>query len=250
MELEVQFALGFGIVGAIISIMALFQTQYSRKSDHQARLIDRAASRLETFESISGSQDMVTIERYKEKHKKERGGYYKHVRVHNPEEIEVARCKLAKFWKITIQLYSEKALPAEFFERGNWLRWGDRYRQLVEPLDIARYYRDKFFEANGEVEYEKAKNRPSQHRFLEDRWESVKREEESVLDSMTKYVEMEQRLRAEAIQRAEEEKRVDDEEKKTSGEEKLMGEEMKQMPEEEKHVNQEERMKLATIDNV
>lgn len=213
MELEVELALAFGVVGAVLSAIALFQTQYSRSGDHKAQLIDRAASRLEAFENISGSQDMVLIERYKAEHKDDPGGYYAHFRKHNPYDIEVARSRLARFWKITIQLYRDKALPVEFFERGNWLRWGDRYRQLVEPLDVARYYRDKFFEDNKGVEYDEAKNRPSQHRFLEDRWKNVKQEKEAVIDSMKYCVEQEQALREEENRMHEEEKQVHEEEK-------------------------------------
>lgn len=122
------------------------------------------------------------------------GKYYTHFRQNCPRDIEVARSRLAKFWKVTIHLYEQGALPERVFTRGQWLRWGDRYRQLVEPLDVARYYRDGFFVDN-QVEYDKAYNRPKQHRFLQKKWEDVKRPEEEMFDGMKWCVEVEQNLR-------------------------------------------------------
>ena len=208
MDSDVAVALWFGIAGVVISTVALFQTrkantlselallqtEQAKTEDNEARLIDRAASRLEAFESISGSADMALIQKYKTDCSKESDGYYGHFREHNPLEIEVARSRLAKFWKVTIQLYEQKALPGNFFDRGQWLRWGDRYRQLVEPLDVARYYRDGFFEDNG-VEYHKADNRPKQHKFLQSQWEGVMRPDERMEDGMEWCVGIEQGIR-------------------------------------------------------
>ena len=208
MDADVAVALVFGVAGVVISAvallqtrkaneiskLALLQTEQAKTADHAARLIDRAASRLEAFEGISGSEDMALTQEYKTKHSREPGKYYEHFRLNCPNKIEVARSKLAKFWKVTIQLYEQKALPDNFFERGQWLRWGDRYRQLVEPLDVARYYRDGFFEDNG-VEYDKAGNRPKQHRFLQTKWDDVKRPEEVVIDGMVWCVKIEKEIR-------------------------------------------------------
>lgn len=111
MDADVAVALAFGIAGVVISAVALLQTrranqlsahallqtQQAKTADHEARLIDRAASRLEAFESISGSEDMALIERYRAEHSGEFGGYYAHFRQHSPLIVEVARSKLAKF---------------------------------------------------------------------------------------------------------------------------------------------------------
>ena len=194
MDADVGVALAFGILGVVLSAISLLQTQLAKTADHTARRIDRAASRLEAFENISGSEDMARIQEYKTQHSGDSGQYYAHFRRECPREIEVARSRLAKFWKLTIQLYEEKALPDNFFDRtGQWLRWGDRYRQLVEPLDVARYYRDGFFEDN-QKEYNEAKNRPKQHRFLEEKWKAVKRPDEKVIDGMDWCVKIEQEL--------------------------------------------------------
>lgn len=209
MDADVAVALGFGIAGVAISVVALRQTlkankiselallhtQQAKIADHTARLIDRAATRLEAFEGISGSEAMALIQEYKAEHDGKFGKYYLHFRRHCPHHIEVARSRLAKFWKVTIQLWEQKALPDGFFARGQWLRWGDRYRQLVEPLDVARYYRDGFFEEN-QVEYDEARNRPKQHRFLQQEWENVKRDDEEVKDGMLWCVEIEKNQRA------------------------------------------------------
>ena len=195
MDADVAVALAFGILGMIFSAISLLQTQHAKTADHKDRRIDRAASRLEAFESISGSEDMVRIQKYKDEHKNDPDGYYWHFRQERPPEIEVARSRLAKFWKLTIQMYKEKALPDDFFNRkGEWLRWGDRYRQLVEPLDVARYYLDGFFEDN-QKEYNMATNRPKQHRFLQEKWKLSMRPNERVIDGMDWCVEIEKKLR-------------------------------------------------------
>ena len=198
MDADVAVALGLGIVGVMISVVALLETRRANKADYEARKIDRAASRLEAFEGIHGSEDMALIQEYKTKHGER--GYYEHFRRnfgHDKDiaRIEVARSRLAKFWKSTIHLYEQQALPDNFLERGDWLRWGDRYRQLVEPLDVARYYREGFFDEN-QKEYDQVKNRPRQYRFLLEKWEQKKDPDEEVKMLMTRFVEIEKTLRA------------------------------------------------------
>lgn len=198
MDTDVALALSFGVLGVVLSAVSLLQSQRAQTADHTARRIDRAALRLEAFEGISGSEDMALIQRYKTEHSGTVGGYYAHFRRDGRPDVEVARSKLAKFWKVTIQLYEQKALTDTFFDRrGPWLRWGDRYRQLVEPLDVARYYREGFFEEN-QAEYDKASNRPRQHRFLQEEWERCKRPHEETADAMVWCVEIEKNLRAQA----------------------------------------------------
>ena len=158
MDPDVAVSLAIGIVGVVLSAFALFQTQRAKAAGYRARLIDRAASRLEAFEGVSGSEDMARIPEYKMKQIREPGRYHAHFRQNSPLDIEVARSRLAKFRKVTIHLYEKKAALSDgVLDRGQWLRWGDRYRQLVELLDVARYYRDGFF-AENHVEYHEADN--------------------------------------------------------------------------------------------
>ena len=51
---------------------------------------------------------------------------------------------MAKFWNGAIHPHEHRELPADVFERGYWLWWGDRYRPLVKPFDVARYNQDDF----------------------------------------------------------------------------------------------------------
>ena len=113
---------------------------------------------------------MALIQEYKAEHDGKFGGYYGHFRRNCPHGIEVARSRLAKFWTVTIQLYKKIGATGQLFRQMSMAaRWGDRYRQLVEPLDVARYYRDGFF-ADNQVEYDGAGNRPKQHGFLQRNW--------------------------------------------------------------------------------
>ena len=111
---DVAVFLVIGIVGVVLSAFALFQTQRAKAADHRARLIDRANSRLEAFEGVSGSEDMARIQEYKMNRIREPGHYYAHFRQNSPLDIEVARSRLAKFWKVTVHLYEQKAVPDGF----------------------------------------------------------------------------------------------------------------------------------------
>ena len=45
------------------------------------------------------------------------------------------------FWDITIGMYSAGELPQKFLERGVWLTRAKSYMEVVEPVEIANYYR-------------------------------------------------------------------------------------------------------------
>lgn len=64
--------------------------------------------------------------------------------------------------------------PASSFfpRRGPWLQRGNGYRTLVEPLDIAVYYRRRLWQGHpaGERHYLESDNRPAVYDFLEKIW--------------------------------------------------------------------------------
>lgn len=60
-------------------------------------------------------------------------------------QVDMARRYLNSFWKEVRKLYRAGKLTADggdfFSPRKRWLRQGNEYRALVEPLDIANWYK-------------------------------------------------------------------------------------------------------------
>ncbi|GAB4855715.1 Lipase-like pad4 [Ancistrocladus abbreviatus] len=58
-------------------------------------------------------------------------------------EAYVNRCRimLAVFWQKIIRMIDNNELPYDFNKRGKWVNSSHSYQLLVEPLDIADYYR-------------------------------------------------------------------------------------------------------------
>ena len=80
---------------------------------------------------------------------------------------------LRDFWAETLIMYKAGQLPLDFFSRhGPWLQRGNGYRTLVEPLDIAVYYRRRLWQGHpaGEKHYLESDNRPAIYEFLEKIW--------------------------------------------------------------------------------
>ena len=80
-----------------------------------------------------------------------------------------AICRVLRvFWDITIGMYSAGELPQRFLERGVWLTRARLYMELVEPVEIANYYRCKNWEkwAMGRRHYIEGK-RPKRFEFIE-----------------------------------------------------------------------------------
>ncbi|XP_077231778.1 lipase-like PAD4 isoform X2 [Tasmannia lanceolata] len=55
--------------------------------------------------------------------------------------VNMNRIKLAKFWDIVIDMIQSNQLPHDFHKRAKWVNASQFYKLLVEPLDIAEYYR-------------------------------------------------------------------------------------------------------------
>ncbi|KAJ6868839.1 hypothetical protein NC651_033820 [Populus alba x Populus x berolinensis] len=71
-------------------------------------------------------------------------GYYDAFKSSEEEEdfhANVARLELAGIWDVIIEMLKRYELPDEFEGLEEWIGLGTRYRRLVEPLDIANYYR-------------------------------------------------------------------------------------------------------------
>jgi hypothetical protein len=87
---------------------------------------------------------MAELEWYKECREKENGiTYYDSFKKLDRKDIDanIRRVKLAEFWDEIISMWEENELPSDFQSQNKWINAGTAYRRLVEPLDIAYYYR-------------------------------------------------------------------------------------------------------------
>jgi hypothetical protein len=88
---------------------------------------------------------MAELEWYKERCEKEDGiAYYDSFKYQDKKDIPVDRhrLKLEGFWDEIIDLWERHELPGNFESQNKWINAGNAYRKLVEPLDIAHYYRN------------------------------------------------------------------------------------------------------------
>lgn len=56
-------------------------------------------------------------------------------------KVNMNRLKLARFWDNVINMLENNDLPRDFRRRAKWVNASQFYMLLVEPLDIAEYYR-------------------------------------------------------------------------------------------------------------
>jgi len=114
---------------------------------------------------------MAELEWYKERCEKEDGiTYYDSFKKQNNRKdfrANVDRKKLSQFWDEIIEKWEGHELPSDFESQNKWINAGNTYRRLVEPLDIASYYRTN---ANGNY---LSDGRPNRHKILQ-RWMEAK----------------------------------------------------------------------------
>ncbi|KAG5241871.1 lipase PAD [Salix suchowensis] len=64
-------------------------------------------------------------------------------------KVNLNRHKLARFWDNVINLFESNQLPHDFHRHGKWVYSSQFYKLLVEPLDIAEYYRTGMHRSKG-----------------------------------------------------------------------------------------------------
>ncbi|KAL9356456.1 hypothetical protein Peur_049709 [Populus x canadensis] len=64
-------------------------------------------------------------------------------------KVNLNRHKLAQFWDNVINLFESNQLPHDFHTQGKWVNASQSYKLLVEPLDIAEYYRTGMHRSKG-----------------------------------------------------------------------------------------------------
>ncbi|KAK7318419.1 hypothetical protein RJT34_03119 [Clitoria ternatea] len=64
-------------------------------------------------------------------------------------KVNINRYKLARFWDSVIDMMEKNELPRDFDKRAKWVNASQFYKLLVEPLDIAEYYKKGLHIKNG-----------------------------------------------------------------------------------------------------
>lgn len=104
----------------------------------------RNQSRIDKYE-VTIAKALVEIQAYQIKCEGHDMNYYDAFKRQKDSKIDfeanIKRIELSGIWDEIIDLLQNYELPDGFEVRENWLKLGRDFRQLVEPLDIANYYR-------------------------------------------------------------------------------------------------------------
>ncbi|XP_030521506.1 protein EDS1L-like isoform X3 [Rhodamnia argentea] len=145
-----------------------------------ARLCLRAAGELEkkkldNLERINGKKGDIekaleSLEKYRTANKDRNVGYYDAFKLQEEEEdfkANVKRLELAAIWDDIVEMLRHEQLPDGFEADKKWVDLGTRFRRLVEPIDIANYYRHSRDDVAGH--YMERRSRPSRYKYTQ-RW--------------------------------------------------------------------------------
>ncbi|KAG8379072.1 hypothetical protein BUALT_Bualt07G0050200 [Buddleja alternifolia] len=141
----------------------------------RARLCLRAAGELEKQKlrnqrKIDSNKDTIKealkkIQEYKTSCEIRKVGYYDAFKIQkdtNDFDANIKRVELTGIWDEIIEMIKRRELPDGFEVRKEWIELGTVFRRLVEPLDIANYYRHAKNEDTGPY---MAGARPRRYRF-------------------------------------------------------------------------------------
>ena len=143
----------------------------------KARLTLRATGELEKQRARNQSkinsnrrkiEDLLNLlERYRANCEVQKVGYYDAFKIQKHTEDfnnNIRRLELAGIWDEIMEMLKRNELPEEFEKQKEWIELGTRYRHLVEPLDIANYYRHLKNEDTGSYI---GKGRPTRYKFTQ-----------------------------------------------------------------------------------
>lgn len=147
----------------------------------RARLCLRAAGelekkKLENQEKIDSNKDIIRealkrIQEYQTSCEIRKVGYYDAFKIQkdtNDFNANIKRLELAGIWDELMEMIKRYELPDGFEGRKEWIELGTVFRRLVEPLDIANYYRHSKNEDTGPY---MVKARPKRYRFTQ-KWQA------------------------------------------------------------------------------
>lgn len=129
------------------SWITLFQTIRARLCLCAAGVLEKQKSRNE--EKIKAKKkdiekEINDLQAYKTRCEARQINYYDAFKIQKGDEdfkANVNRLKLAGMWDEVIEMVKRDELPDGFESCEEWVESGTKYRRLVEPLDIANYYR-------------------------------------------------------------------------------------------------------------
>lgn len=102
--------------------------------------------------------------------------------------INLNRLTLAAFWDNVISMLESNQLPDDFAERNKWVNTSQFYKLLVEPLDIAEYYRTGQHLAHGHY----LKNSRAKRYEIFDRWWRGRKGGDGVNNNRSTYASLTQ----------------------------------------------------------
>uniref|UniRef100_A0A2P2KZ26 Lipase-like PAD4 n=1 Tax=Rhizophora mucronata TaxID=61149 RepID=A0A2P2KZ26_RHIMU len=91
-------------------------------------------------------------------------------------KVNMNRHKLARFWDNVIKMLENNELPHDFLRRSKWVKASHFYKLLVEPLDIAEYYRTGMNHVKGHYI---SHGRERRYQIFDRWWEETVREKEN-----------------------------------------------------------------------
>lgn len=143
-------------------------------------------------------QGLMKIEEYKTKCDVRKIGYYDAFKLQRDTtdfHANVNRLELAGMWDEIVEMLKRYELPDGFEGRKEWIELGTKFRRLLEPLDIANYYRHLKNDDTGP--YMK-RARPKRYRFTQKWLEHAERMAPNESSESWFWAEVEE-LRAESI---------------------------------------------------
>ncbi|XP_051123147.1 protein EDS1L [Andrographis paniculata] len=168
----------------------------------RARLCLRAAGefekqKLENQKRIDSNKETIReaikkIQEYKTSCEIRKVGYYDAFKLtKSPTDFNanVKRLELAGIWDEIMEMIKRHELPDGFEGRKEWIELGTLFRRLLEPLDIANYYRHVKNEDTGPY---MVKGRPKRYKFTQ-RWlEHAQRMADGFSSEATFWAEVEE----------------------------------------------------------
>ncbi|KAL5544327.1 hypothetical protein UlMin_008111 [Ulmus minor] len=113
---------------------------------------------------------LAEIEKYRKMWEGHKVGYYDAFKLQKKQEdfkANVKRLELAGIWDEIVEMLKKYELPDNFEGIEEWVELGTRFRRLVEPLDIANFYRHQKNDDSGA--YMGDRGRPKRYRYTQ-RW--------------------------------------------------------------------------------
>ncbi|KAF7806130.1 protein EDS1L-like [Senna tora] len=123
----------------------------------------------ETINKENAEEYMKKVLEYKKMYETQKWGYYDAFKLQNDEMdflSNVKRLELAGVWDEITEMLKRYELPDEFEGNSEWIKLGTEFRRLLEPLDIANYYRHVRNDVAGPY---MIKGRPRRYRYTQ-RW--------------------------------------------------------------------------------